>query len=129
MPGTIGSAGALVLYFLFRSNSCLYTILLIAVTGVGFLVSGAAEKIFQEKDSRKIVIDETAGLLLAFWGLRPDPILVITGFFIFRALDAVKVYPADKLEKIGGSVGIMTDDLVAGLYTNIVLRIVTRILL
>ena len=129
IPGTIGSAGALVLYFLFRNSFFSYTILLIVVTGLGFLVSGAAEKIFQENDSSKIVIDEAAGLLLAFWGLQLDPILILAGFFVFRALDAVKVYPADQLEKIGGSAGVMGDDLVAGLYTNIVLQIVTKVLL
>ena len=52
-----------------------------------------------EKDSEKIVIDEVGGLLLAFWGLRLDPVLLILGFFIFRILDAIKVYPADKSKR------------------------------
>ncbi len=127
IPGTVTSSAALVLYFLFRGNLYFYTILLILVTGLGFKVCGRAEKIFQEKDSGKIVIDEVAGLLLAFWGLgQLDLTLIITGFFIFRALDAVKAYPANKIEKAGGSAGIMGDDLVAGLYTNIVLQLATR---
>jgi len=128
IPGTIASLAGLGLYFLFKDNIYFYTILLIFLSLLGFLVAGSAEKIFQEKDSRKIVIDEVAGLLLAFWGLRLEPVLIITGFFIFRALDAIKVYPADRLEKIDGSCGIMGDDLIAGLYTNIVLRIVTLII-
>ena len=128
MPGTIASAAALGLYLLFRGNFYLHTILLITVSALGFLLAGRAEKIFQEKDSRKIVIDEVAGLLLAFWGLSLDAALIVTGFFIFRALDAVKPYPANRLEKIAGSCGVMGDDLVAGLYTNIVLQIVTRII-
>lgn len=126
-PGTAASLAGLGLYFLFRDNLYLYTLLLILVGVLGFLVSGRAEEIFQEKDSSKIVIDEVAGLLLAFWGLGQLNItLVITGFFIFRALDMVKPYPAAKLERIKGSCGVMTDDLLAGLYTNIVLQIVTR---
>lgn len=129
IPGTIGSCAGLGLYLLFRNSFYLYTILLISVTAVGFLLAGRAEKIFQEKDSKKIVIDEVAGLLLAFWGLRLDLTLLVTGFFIFRILDAVKVYPANKLERIAGSCGIMGDDLVAGIYTNIVLQIVTRVFL
>jgi len=129
IPGTVASFAALALYFLFKSNLYFYTILLILVTGVGLKVCGRAEKIFQEKDSKRIVIDEVAGLLLAFWGMQQLNIaLIIAGFFIFRALDAIKVYPADKIEKIGGSCGIMGDDLIAGLYTNIVLQIVTRII-
>ncbi|MBU4140314.1 MAG: phosphatidylglycerophosphatase A [Candidatus Omnitrophica bacterium] len=128
IPGTVASLAGLGLYFLFKDNIYSYTILLILLSALGFLVAGSAEKIFQEKDSRKIVIDEVAGLLLAFWGLRLEPVLLITGFFIFRALDAIKVYPANRLEKIDGSCGIMGDDLIAGLYTNIVLRIVTAII-
>ena len=128
IPGTVASLAALGLYFLFKDNICFYTILLILLSLLGFLVAGSAEKIFQEKDSRKIVIDEVAGLLLAFWGLRLELVLIITGFFIFRALDAIKVYPANRLEKIDGSCGIMGDDLIAGFYTNVVLRMVTKII-
>ena len=128
MSGTVGSGVALGLCFLFKGNFCLYTILLVVVSALGFLVCGVAEKIFQEKDSSKIVIDEVAGLLLAFWALPYLSLtLIIIGFFLFRALDAFKVYPANKLEEIPGSVGIMGDDLVAGLYTNIVLQIASRV--
>jgi len=128
IPGTLASAAALGLYFLIKDSFYLYTGILIIVCLWGFLVSGRAENIFREKDSKKIVIDEVAGLLLAFWGLKLNLVLVLTGFFIFRALDAVKAYPANKIEEIEGSVGIMGDDLIAGLYTNIVLRIVTGFL-
>lgn len=127
IPGTIASVFALGLYLLCRGNFYLYTLLLIVICALGFLVSGRAEKIFQEKDSPKIVIDEVAGLLLAFWGLELDITLIIIGFFIFRALDAIKAYPADRIERIDGSIGIMGDDLIAGLYTNIVLQLVTRV--
>jgi len=129
IPGTIASAAALGLYFLFRGNFYLYTILLVVVSALGFLSAGRAEKLFQEKDSSKIVIDEVAGLLLAFWGLRLDLALILAGFFIFRALDGIKPPPANRIEELAGSPGVMGDDLIAGLYTNIVLQIVTRVLL
>ena len=128
IPGTAASFVALLLYFVFRNNFFLYTILLITVNGLGFLVAGAAEENFQQKDAQQIVIDEVGGLLLAFWALQLDLVLIITGFFIFRALDAIKPYPADKIEKKHGSLGIMGDDLVAGFYTNIVLQIATRLI-
>lgn len=129
IPGTIASIAALILYFLFKKDILSYAILFIVVCGLGFLVAGRAEKSFKEKDSGKIVIDEVAGLLLAFFGLNLEPVLIIVGFLIFRALDAIKVYPADKIEKRGGSLGIMGDDLVAGFYTNVILQIVTRVFL
>jgi len=127
MPGTVASAAAVGLYLLCRNNFYLHTILLVITTIVGFLLCGKAERIFKEKDSPKIVIDEVAGVLLSFWALPGvDPILILAGFFTFRALDAFKVYPANLLEKLSGSVGIMSDDLLAGLYTNIMLQIVIR---
>lgn len=129
IPGTIASSVGLGLYLLWRNNFFLYTSSLFIICILGFLVSSWAEKIFQEKDSPKIVIDEVAGVLLSFWTLKLDLILLVTGFFIFRALDAVKVYPANKVEECKGSCGIMGDDLIAAVYTNIALQIVTRILI
>lgn len=128
IPGTIASAAGLIFYFLFRDSLFSYSLILLVITALGFLVAGRAEKIFQEKDSDKIVIDEVAGMLLAFWCVRLDLALLIIGFFIFRGLDAFKAYPAHEIEKIGASLGIMGDDLLAGAYTNIVLQIVTRLI-
>ena len=110
IPGTVASGAGLALYFLFKNNFYLYTILFIVVCALGFLSAGRAEKIFQEKDSNKIVIDEVAGMLLAFWGLELGPALIIVGFFIFRALDMLKIYPANRLECLSGSAGVMGDD-------------------
>ena len=53
--------------------------------------------------------------------------VLITAFFLFRAFDMFKIYPAYKLEKIHGSVGIMMDDLVAGVYTCLVMHVVLRV--
>jgi phosphatidylglycerophosphatase A len=127
ISGTIASCAGVFLYFLWKDNFLIYTVVMLVVTVLGFLVAAPAERIFQKKDSEKIVIDEVAGLLWAFWGLQLDFTLAFTGFFIFRALDAFKVYPANRLEKMKGSVGVMADDLVAGVYTNIVLQIITRV--
>jgi len=128
IPGTVASAFGLILYFLFRGNLYFYSLLLILVSAVGFLICGRAEEIFQEKDSKKIVIDEVAGLLLAFWAIAPNPVLLIAGFVIFRIFDVLKFYPAGRIERIGGSLGIMGDDLLAGFYTNIILQTTMRLI-
>ncbi|MBN3038881.1 MAG: phosphatidylglycerophosphatase A [Candidatus Omnitrophica bacterium] len=125
-PGTAGSLGALVIYLFCRKSLFLHTVVLLGVCVVGFLVCGPAEKIFGRKDSPRIVIDEVAGLLLAYWGLELDLLLIVLGFILFRVLDAAKVYPVNKLEKLKGAWGVMGDDLCAGLYTNIALQIATR---
>ena len=127
IPGTVASCAGLALYFIFRDNFYLYTGVLVIVGSLGFLVSGRAERILQQKDPKCVVIDEVAGLLLAFWALKLDLLLIILGFLIFRLLDAIKAFPANRLEKLNGSAGIMADDLIAGAYTNIILQLVTRV--
>ncbi len=123
MPGTAASLAAVVPYLLFGGNLYLYSVILAAVCVAGFLVCGPAEKAFAEKDPSRVVIDEVAGMLLSFWGLQLSPFWIVTGFFMFRAFDMLKPYPANRIEKLHGSLGIMGDDLIAGIYTNIILRL------
>ena len=58
-----------------------------------------------------------------------DGKLIIIGFFLFRLLDTLKPYPAGKIQNLAGSVGVMGDDIVAGVYTNLILQVVSRVLL
>ncbi|MFH1045636.1 MAG: phosphatidylglycerophosphatase A [Candidatus Omnitrophota bacterium] len=129
IPGTAGSLGALVLYLLCQGNFFVHTAALLVITLAGFLVCAPAEKLFARKDAAQIVIDEAAGIFLAFWAVPVDNTLIAVGFVIFRALDAAKVFPVNKMEKLPGALGIMGDDLLAAGYTNIVLQIVTRVFL
>jgi len=72
------------------------------------------------------VIDEVAGVMLAFFLLPLTPAVAVTTFFLFRAFDMFKIYPVNKFEEIEGSAGVMLDDLFAGLYTNITMQIAVR---
>ena len=94
---------------------------------MGFLLTGRAEKIFNKKDARCIVIDEVSGMLLSLIFIPYDVKLVIMAFVLFRILDTLKPFPSGRLERISGSMGIMSDDIVAGLYTNIILQVVLRL--
>jgi phosphatidylglycerophosphatase A len=78
------------------------------------------------KDARCIVIDEVCGILVALMFIPADIKIVVIAFLLFRLLDALKPYPAGCLERLDGGMGIMCDDLVAGLYTNIILQVVLR---
>jgi len=93
---------------------------------MGFLVGGSAEKMFGKKDSKFIVIDETSGMLLSLILIPYNYKFVILGFFLFRILDTLKPYPAGRFENLKGSLGIMCDDLVAAVYTNLILQVVLR---
>ena len=126
VPGTFGSVAGLALFGLVRHSATAYLTALAAVVMLGFLFCGAAEKRLGKKDHRAIVIDEVAGMLISVGFLPPEPRLYIIGFFLFRLLDTVKPYPADRLQERPGAFGIMSDDIVAAIYTNLILQVVAR---
>ena len=122
--GTVASAVGLLIYVILKDNIWLYGLVTILVTVLGFLVSTRAEKTFAKHDPGEIVIDEVAGVLIALFLFPFKFPLAILAFFIFRGLDMVKPPPADRLERLPGSLGIMLDDIVAAVYTNLVFQIV-----
>jgi len=128
MPGTFGSAVGIACFYLYKDNWTLYFFATFLLAVLGFMLSGKAEKLFKRKDPRYVVIDEVVGMMvsLAFVPYRIS--LVVAGFFLFRLLDTLKPYPALTLQNLHGSLGIMGDDIVAGIYTNFVLQVVARVI-
>lgn len=122
-PGSIATVVGILISFALMSNTTVYVCVTVAITMIGFLTSGHAEKVIGKKDPGCIVIDEVAGVMIAFLLLPPTWPVFWTGFFLFRAFDMFKIYPGNKFEGLGGSHGIMMDDIVAGLYTNIVMHL------
>ena len=112
------------LYLLFSRLSMQgYIIATLAFTAFSVYISHQAEIILQEKDSKKIVIDEFPGYLFAMMFLPTNWKTVIAAFFIERFFDISKVYPANLVEKkIHGGLGVVLDDVVAGIYTNLILH-------
>jgi phosphatidylglycerophosphatase A len=92
------------------------------------MFAGEAEKIYKRKDARMIVIDEACGMLLSLFSVPYSIFSVILGFFIFRILDILKPFPAKKMERLTGSMGVMFDDIVSAIYTNLILQVIFRIL-
>jgi len=122
-PGTLGSLAALILYyFLCQSAAVMAAAILIAVV-LGFMTSGRVERMFGEKDPGEIVIDEFSGMLISLYRIPPVMGYVVAGFLLFRFFDIVKPKPIRDLEKLTGSLGIMSDDIIAGIYTNIILQV------
>lgn len=126
VPGTFASLAGILLFYLVKGNTAVYLGFTLTVIILGFLISGRAEDIFKKKDHRQVVIDEIAGMLLSLIFLPCDARLVIIAFIIFSILDAIKPFPAGRLEKRPGGIGIMMDDIVSGIYTNIILQIALR---
>ena len=125
VPGTLGSLAGLLLYVLIGKDFMFYIGISIFLLIVGFLISGRAENVFGIKDDRRIVIDEVCGMMLSLLFIPYKRLYYLMGFLLFRLFDICKPYPARKLAKMSGSAGIMLDDIVAALYTNLVLRIIT----
>lgn len=126
MPGTMGSLGGLVVYFCVRGNDILYAFTILFLFTLGIMFAGESEKVYRRKDPSMIVIDEACGMLLALFFVPFNLYSVIVGFFLFRIFDILKPPPARALEKLTGSLGIMFDDIVAALYTNIILQVAFR---
>lgn len=128
IPGTFGSMAGICLYYLIKkSTPIIYTLFTLLLIILGFLVAGEAEKIFNNKDARCIVIDEVCGMLLSLIFVPYNIKLVIIAFILFRLLDSLKPYPAGRFQDLKGSAGVMLDDIIAGVYTNIILQAVLRL--
>ncbi len=123
-PGTAGSAAALVLFVLVRlsGSPALEAAVIAVVAAVGTWSASVTERHLKATDPGQIVIDEVLGMLLtvAFLPLRWQGVLL--GFFVFRALDIVKPFPANAAERLHGGMGVMADDAVAGVYGNLIMR-------
>ena len=125
-PGTWATAvGVAIAYYLANSLPA-YSIVLLVLLILGIMTTGIIEKRDNQKDPGYLVIDEVVGVMIALWGLPLMWSVMICGFFLFRAFDMFKIYPINKLEAQSGGWGIMLDDCMAGLYTNIILRIALR---
>ena len=95
----------------------------------GFLTAGRAERLLGKDDPREVVIDEVCGMWLALLWVPPDPLALGTAFLLFRIFDICKIPPAGKIEELKGSAGIMGDDLICGLYANLICQVVFRLIL
>ena len=136
-PGTFGAVvGVAIFYALFvackSAPQYFQAVVIVAslvVTALGIWASNYGEKIFGEKDAQRIVVDEVAGQLISFVLVAPLMVaeitgswpIIIAGFLLFRTFDIWKPYPIRQLEKLGGGLGVMADDVLAGIYAAIVL--------
>ncbi len=123
LASAVGGLCAGILFF----HPLVWLILFGIVATAGFWAGRIVEKNMAKKDPPCIVIDEVAGSLIAFFMLPMNWPVFWSTFFVFRAFDMFKIYPANILEKRSGSVGIMMDDIVAGIYTNLIMQIAIRL--
>lgn len=117
--GTVGSFVTLIALWLIPFTTLALLVTLAIVTLVGIWAGSRVERAIDAKDPGIIVIDEVAGMLLSVIGLpRSIPVLV-TAFLLFRVFDIWKPFPARESQALSGGMGVMVDDLIAGLYALI----------
>jgi len=130
MPGTMGTIVAVLLFLFASMNVYIFYSTLLLLLIISVPLSGAAEKIIGQKDPASVVIDEIVGYFVAMVGLQitwGQPFwnykYLILGFVIFRIFDIVKPWPIKQLQDLKGGWGIVIDDVVAGIFTRILLQI------
>ena len=121
-PGTFGSAAGLLLWLALPQSAGASAAAIVLLFAAGSWSGSVAERHFRATDPGPVVIDEVMGMLATLF-MNPVGWAGATGaFLLFRIFDIIKPYPADRLERLPGGVGVMADDLMAALYANIALR-------
>lgn len=128
-PGAVGvGLGTIVAYLihpLFFWQKGILTLILIILA---IPLTTKAEKLFQEKDCRKIIIDEVIGVLIAtIWFSNLSLLMFFIIFLVYGIMDAIKIYPANAIEHLKGGWGIVFDDVIGGFYTAIFLILILQI--
>lgn len=125
--GTFGSA--LAVAWCFIPGAAQLGVLLPLVVGLLFLGAKAAERMeaYYGPDPAEVTVDEVVGQWITFLFLPISTPLLIAGFFLFRIFDIIKPYPARRIDRRRGGWPIMLDDVVAGVYANLVLQLAVNI--
>ena len=123
-PGTAGSLlGVLGCLVLSKIQLSLAVLAAVVFIYLAIRIAAEAENILKKTDPGCIVIDEIAGMMIALLGLPFNWATVAVGFIFFRVMDIFKPFPIGRLErKFSGGVGVVIDDVAAGLMANIALR-------
>jgi phosphatidylglycerophosphatase A len=100
---------------------------IVAVAIVSIPAANAAEVEFGH-DGGPIVIDEVVGQWIAVAGLPATPLVLVAGFLFFRAFDIFKPFPAGRSQRLPGGWGVLADDVIAGIYAAVAVRVLLAIL-
>jgi phosphatidylglycerophosphatase A len=122
-PGTWGSLVSAVFVAFLDPSSAVQAILIVIGFVIGTISSTVAERVIGQTDSGHIVIDEFIGFLVSVVYLPQTYGYIIAAFFLFRFFDILKPFPIKKIESVlSGGKGIMADDIMAAIYTNLILQ-------
>jgi phosphatidylglycerophosphatase A len=123
ISGTFGSLPGLAVAVLCYRVPWLLAVLAAAGLPAGIWAAHHAENFGTKKDPGWVVIDETLGMMVTLAFVRGPWLIWPVGFILFRIFDILKPFPIGRLERLHGGFGIVMDDIVAGIYANLVLQL------
>lgn len=129
--GTMGSLLALILFWILPTPSPIpFVVFVLLLMAIGIYAASVVEQEvvarfgqFAGKDPSIVVIDEIVGMLFALIAIPKTTKLMIIAFLLFRVFDIIKPFPARRSERLPGGWGIMMDDVIAGIYANVLIQI------
>ena len=125
-PGTWGSIFAILVWWVFLKDidPLIFGIIIILFFFIGIIVSNIIIDQNGDNDPTHIIIDELVGQWLALWMLPDGSFYIIVVFILFRFFDIIKPWPIRFMEQLPKGLGVMCDDLTAGLITLIIIQII-----
>jgi phosphatidylglycerophosphatase A len=124
-PGTFGTLVAIPIFlFLAQIPFPLYEVTIVAFFFFSVWISDRAQTHWGKRDHPRIVIDEIMGYLITMLWLPRTTLFIILGFFLFRFFDIVKPPPIRLVERVRGGYGVVLDDVLAGVYANVILYLI-----
>ena len=129
-PGTFGTLAGVPLVFLMGRLGTLQAVLFVLFfVAVSVWAADVSCRILARNDPSSVVVDEVAGFLLSLFLVPLTFGQICIGFFLFRLFDVLKPFPIRNLENLRGGLGVVADDLLAGVYANLSLRLLLFFLL
>jgi len=114
---------AAALVFFVRLPAAAHVLIIVSCAVVGIIASGVAEEVIGKKDSGHIIIDEFVGMLISVLFIPLTAGYILAGFLLFRLFDIFKPFPIRQIESsLKGGIGIMADDIAAGIAANIFIQ-------
>jgi phosphatidylglycerophosphatase A len=122
-PGTFGSAAGLLVWAVLPASPAVQAVTIVLLFFAGSWSGSVAERHFGRTDPGQVVVDEVMGMLITLFLIPVGWAGAGGAFVLFRIADVIKPWPANRLERLHGGVGIMADDAMAAVYANLALRL------
>lgn len=119
--GTVAAVAFCIAWYFFPIGYVYQALLLVVLLAAGAWSATRLETVW-EHDSNRIVIDEVAGMMITLAFLPHDAVYIITGCVLFRFFDIVKPLGIGRAELLPRGIGVMADDVLAGIYAHLILR-------